>query len=160
MRTSFDFSPYRQSAIGLDNLFDVLERGPSFEPAGSYPPFNIEQEDEDRYRITLAVAGFQPDNIEITTQQNLLIVSGRTRENSGSGQFLFRGIAAQPFERRFILGDFVKVRGADLRDGLLAIELVREIPEEMKPRKIQIGAAESADEGRLTDNPVEGRLSR
>ena len=156
MRTSFDFSPYRQAAIGLDNLFDVLERGPSFEPAASYPPFNIEQDDQDHYRITLAVAGFKPGDIAVTAQQNLLVVSGRTAEAQTGGQFLFRGIAAQPFERHFILGDFVKVREAGLKDGLLTIELVREIPEEMKPRKIQIGGAETANiEGSVSGSPTE-----
>lgn len=161
MRPSFDFSPYRQSAIGLDSVFDVLERGPSFEPAANYPPFNIEQDDQDHYRITLAVAGFRSGDIEITTQQNLLIISGRATETPASGQFLFRGIAAQPFERRFILGDFVKVRGADLSNGLLSIELVREIPEEMKPRKIQIGRAETGDiEGRVSAEGTAERLSQ
>ena len=155
MRTSFDFSPYRQAAIGLDTLFDLLERSPSFEPAASYPPFNIEQDDQDHYHITLAIAGFKPGDIEITAQQNLLVVSGRSAESETGGQFLFRGIAAQPFERRFILGDFVEVRAADLKDGLLTIELVREIPEEMKPRKIQIGGAETADiEGSVSGSPT------
>ena len=158
MRTSFDFSPYRQAAIGLDSLFELLERGPSFEPAGSHPPFNIEQDGQDNYRITLAVAGFKPGDIEITAQHNLLVVSGRTTESQTSGQFLFRGIAAQPFERRFMLGDFVKVCGADLKDGLLMIDLMREIPEERRPKKIQIGGAGATDsEVSVTDSPAEER---
>ena len=138
MRTNFDFSPFRRSTVGFDRLFDMLEDG--FTPGGSegYPPFDLEQDGEDRYRITMAVAGFGQDEIDITAQQNMLTVSGR-KDDQDNGRYLHRGIAARAFERRFVLGDYVKVEKADLRDGLLRIDLVREVPEEMKPRKIEIG---------------------
>jgi molecular chaperone IbpA len=140
MRTNFDFTPFRRSTVGFDRLFDLLENGASLAAGESYPPFDLERDGEDHYRITLAVAGFRQDEIDITAKQNLLIVSGRKADEDGRS-FVHRGIAARSFERRFILGDHVQVRGAELRDGLLSIELVREIPEEMKPRKIEIGGS-------------------
>ena len=140
MRTNFDFTPFRRSTVGFDRLFEMLESGGAAGGAEAYPPFNLEQESEDRYRITLAVAGFAQDEIDITAQQNLLIVSGRKQESEGR-HYVHRGIANRSFERRFALGDYVQVKAAELRDGLLSIELVREIPEAMKPRKIEIGGA-------------------
>jgi molecular chaperone IbpA len=142
MRTNFDFTPFRRSTVGFDRLFEMLENGSSMTGAESYPPFNLEQDGQDRYRITLAVAGFAQDEIDITAQQNLLIVSGRKQENE-ERSYVHRGIATRSFERRFALGDYVQVKGAELRDGLLSIELVREIPEEMKPRRIEIGGGSS-----------------
>ena len=138
MRTNFDFTPFRRSTVGFDRLFELLENGNSLLGGDNYPPFDIEHDGEDRYRITVAVAGFRQDEIDITAQQNMLIVSGRKAEE-GERQFVHRGIATRSFERRFILGDYVQVRGAELKDGLLSIELVREIPEAMKPRRIEIG---------------------
>jgi molecular chaperone IbpA len=137
MRTNFDFSPFRRATVGFDRLFDLLEDGNSFQDSENYPPFDLEQQGEDRYRITLAVAGFRQDEIDITAQQNLLVVSGR-KQGQDERTYLHRGIAARSFERRFVLGDYVRVSNAEMRDGLLSIELVREIPEEMKPRKIRI----------------------
>ena len=142
MRTNFDFSPFRRSTVGFDRLFEMLENGGMTGGAESYPPFNLEHDGSDHYRITLAVAGFRQDEIDITAQQNLLIVSGRKQDNENK-QYVHRGIATRSFERRFALGDYVTVNSAELRDGLLSIELVREIPEEMKPRKIEIGGGES-----------------
>jgi molecular chaperone IbpA len=142
MRTNFDFAPFRRSTVGFDRLFEMLENGSSMTGAESYPPFNLEQDGQDHYRITLAVAGFAQNEIDITAQQNLLIVSGRKQENDDRS-YVHRGIATRSFERRFALGDYVQVKGAELRDGLLAIELVREIPEEMKPRRIEIGGETS-----------------
>lgn len=141
MRTAFDLSPFRRSTVGFDRLFDLLERGGGQPLNDGYPPFDIEHEDEDRYRITMAVAGFGRDDIEITAQQNQLVVSGRRTdaERDDDGRFIHRGIAARSFERRFALGDFVKVKKADMRDGLLTIELEREVPDEMKPHRIDIG---------------------
>jgi molecular chaperone IbpA len=154
MRTNFDFTPFRRSTVGFDRLFDLLENGSSFSASESYPPFDLEQDGEDRYRITLAVAGFRQDEIDIVAQQNLLIVSGRKgQENERS--FIHRGIAARSFERRFVLGDYVQVKSAEMKDGLLSIELAREIPEEMKPRKIEIDSARSdaiADQSAGNDN--------
>ncbi|HEV2746847.1 MAG TPA: Hsp20 family protein [Allosphingosinicella sp.] len=154
MRTNFDFTPFRRSTVGFDRLFDLLENGTSFQADESYPPYDVEQADADRYRITLAVAGFRPDEIDITAKQNLLVVSGRRQEN-GERSYVHRGIAARSFERSFVLGDYVQVKGAELKDGLLSIELVREIPEEMKPRKIAIGGGSStiADQRAGNDNP-------
>ena len=140
MRTNFDFAPFRRSTVGFDRLFELLENGSSLIPADDYPPFDIENDGGDRYRITLAVAGFRQDEIDIITKQNLLLVAGRKSEEDGRS-YVHRGIAARPFERRFALGDYVQVRGAEMKDGLLSIELVREIPEEMKPRKIEIGGS-------------------
>jgi molecular chaperone IbpA len=142
MRTNIDLTPFRRATVGFDRLFDMLENGLSGQSAENYPPFDLEQQGEDSYRITLAVAGFGADEIDITTQQNLLIVSGR-KDDRDQRHYIHRGIAARSFERRFVLGDYVQVRSADLRDGLLSIELVREIPEEMKPRKIEIGGGRS-----------------
>ena len=137
MRTNVDFTPFRRSTIGFDRLFDLLENGGSLNSAENYPPFDLEQEGEDHYRITLAVAGFGDDEIDITAKQNQLVVTGRKVERSDR-QFIHRGIATRSFERRFALGDYVQVRGAELKDGLLSIELVREIPDAMKPRRIEI----------------------
>jgi molecular chaperone IbpA len=138
-----DFSPYRRSTVGFDRLFDYLENVSRAEQ-DNYPPFDIEKLSDDSYRITLAVAGFRRDDIEITAQQNMLIITGRRGENrSRDGNFLHVGIATRAFERRFELADFVRVSSADLRDGLLSIELIREIPEAMKPRRIDISTGEA-----------------
>ena len=138
MRTNFDFAPYRRSTVGFDRLFDLLETGMRGDAEG-YPPFDIERQGQDSYRITLAVAGFRPDEIEIVAQQNQLTVTGKRAEDQDEGQYLHRGIAARPFERRFQLADFVEVRSAGFDNGLLRIDLQRVVPEAMKPRKIEIG---------------------
>lgn len=135
----FDLSPYRRSMVGFDRLFDMLENQGRVNTGDNYPPFNIERRGSDAYRITLAVAGFKPNELEITAHQNLLIVQGRKSDEPGEGEFLHVGIAQRGFERRFELADYVRVDNADLADGLLVIDLVREVPEAMKPRKIAIG---------------------
>ena len=135
-----DFSPYRRTMVGFDRLFDMIENQGRVQSGGDkYPPFNIERRGTDAYRITLAVAGFKPADIDITAQANLLIVKGNKPEESPEGEFLHVGIAQRGFERRFELADYVRVQGADLADGLLVIDLVREVPEAMKPKKIAIG---------------------
>ena len=145
MRSNFDFSPYRRSTVGFDRLFDFLESAGRSEQADNYPPYDIEKLSDDSYRITLAVAGFGPGDIDITARQNMLVVTGRKTENRNKdGNYLHMGIATRAFERRFELADFVRVEGADMKDGLLSIELLREIPEAMKPRKIDINAGRSA----------------
>ena len=137
------FSPYRRSTVGFDRLFDFLENSGRAEQ-DNYPPFDIEKLSDDSYRITLAVAGFKRDDLDIVAQQNMLVISGRRAESRNrDGNFLHVGIATRAFERRFELADFVRVTNAELRDGLLAIDLVREIPEAMKPRKIDIGSGEA-----------------
>lgn len=145
MRT-IDFTPYRRSTVGFDRLFDLLENNARQAQGDNYPPFDLERRGEDRYRITLAVAGFKRDEIEITAQQNLLLVTGKKDvADQDRSQFLHIGIANRSFERRFELADFVRVEDANLADGLLTIDLVREIPEAMKPQKIAIGAAPAID---------------
>lgn len=133
-----DFTPYRRSTVGFDHLFDLLENKVRQNTGDNYPPFNIERRGDDEYRITLAVAGFRPDDIDITAQQNLLTVQGRKRDDAPEGQMLHVGIANRGFERRFELADYVRVEGADMADGLLIIDLVREVPEAMKPKKIAV----------------------
>ena len=138
---AFDLTPYRRSTVGFDRLFDLIENNARLQQSDNYPPFNIERLSEDRYRVTLAVAGVRPDEIDITAQQTLLQVVGRKNETAADrSKFLHVGIANRSFERRFELADFVRVEKADLADGLLIIELVREVPEAMKPKKIAIGA--------------------
>jgi molecular chaperone IbpA len=147
-----DLTPYRRSTIGFDRLFDLLENSARGASSENYPPFNLERVAQDRYRITLAVAGFTRDEIEITAQQNLLLVAGR-KDDAPQGDFLHVGIANRSFERRFELADFVRVEDARLADGLLVIELVREVPEAMKPRTVAIktGAPLAAVEGTAAD---------
>ncbi|QDZ06858.1 Hsp20 family protein [Sphingomonas panacisoli] len=148
MRTNFDFTPYRRSTVGFDRLFDLLETSARADTE-TYPPFDIEQQGEDQYRITLAVAGFRPDEIEIVAQNNQLTVTGKRKEEADTGRYLHRGIATRAFERRFQLADFVVVEDASFDSGLLRISLKREIPEAMKPRKIEISATVPAANDRL-----------
>ncbi len=137
----FDLTPYRRSAIGFDRLFDMLEASTRQANAENYPPFNLERIADDRYRITLAVAGFSRDAIEIVAQQNLLLVKGNKDDGAqNAGAFLHVGIANRSFERRFELADYVRVDDARMNDGLLTIDLVREVPEAMNPKTIAIKA--------------------
>lgn len=139
MRTAYDFSPLSRSSIGFDRIFDLLENAACVPTMDNWPPYNIEKMGDDQYRITMAVAGFTPHELDLTFQPNLLIVSGR-KQGEESAQYLYRGIATRSFERRFELADYVKVKGAGLDNGLLTVELVREVPEEMKPRRIEVQA--------------------
>jgi molecular chaperone IbpA len=136
-----DFTPYRRTTVGFDKLFDILESQVrnNGNAGDNYPPFNIERKGEDEYRITLAVAGFRAGDLDITAQQNLLVVQGKKRPENAQGEMLHLGIANRGFERRFELADYVRVDNADLADGLLTIDLVREVPEAMKPKKIHVG---------------------
>jgi molecular chaperone IbpA len=151
MSTVFDFAPLWRMGIGFDRLFDLVDQAGKFEPADNYPPYNIEKTGDDAYRITLAVVGFAPDDLSITSQPNLLVVSGKKAGGSG-GQYLYRGIADRVFERRFSLAEYIKVTAARLENGLLIIELVRELPEEMKPRRIAIvnGSEPAGDRGQAS----------
>jgi molecular chaperone IbpA len=144
MRSAFDFSPFRRSTVGFDRLFDMLENSSVGQAGENYPPFDLIKKGDNDYCIELAVAGFKRDEIDITAQQNVLVVTGRKNEESeDKGQnYIYRGIATRSFERRFALADHINVKGADLKDGLLSIELVREIPESMKPKKIDIGGSQ------------------
>jgi len=137
----FDFSPLHGSWIGFDDLFDRLQTmtlAPSSEPG--YPPYNVERTGEDTYRISLAVAGFEPDALTITAEPGHLVVAG-SKPPTEAADFLYQGMAMRAFERQFKLADYVKVSGARMENGLLVIDLVREIPETLKPRKIQIANA-------------------
>lgn len=139
MRT-FDLSPLLRSSIGFENLSRLAEFAARGDEGGGYPPYNIEKTGENAYRIQMAVAGFAESELDITVQENTLIVTGKTAETeNGDRQFLHRGIAKRAFERRFQLADVIKVTGATYEHGLLNIDLVREIPEEKKPRKVVIG---------------------
>jgi molecular chaperone IbpA len=142
MRTNLNFSPLFRSTIGFDRVFDLLENASRDQAFDNWPPYDIARTSEDSYRITMAVAGFSESELTITVQPNLLVVSGsKSEENDNS--YLHRGIAGRPFERRFELADHVKVTSAKLENGLLTITLNREVPEEMKPRQIQIRSGEA-----------------
>lgn len=138
MRT-YDFSPLWRSTIGFDRLFDLAEAA---QRAGedNYPPFNIERLADDRYQISLAVAGFSPDEISVTAEQNVVTIEGNKAEKA-EREFLYRGISTRSFKRQYSLADHVEVKGAAFDNGLLKIELVRQIPEAMKPRRIAISGA-------------------
>src|SRR3954467_11513 len=140
MRPEFDFSPLYRSTVGFDRLFDMLDRTWGTAEAGhaNWPPYNIERLGEDQYCITMAVAGFAPDEINLVQQENALVVAGRKHPEPEGVQVLHRGIANRAFRQTFNLADYVKVSGANLESGLLVIDLVREVPEEMKPRRIEI----------------------
>lgn len=146
MRSAFDFTPFRRSAVGFDRLFDMLENSAAQGNGENYPPFDLIKLDENRYRIEIAVAGFRQGEIDITSHQNVLIIRGQKSEENGA-DYIHRGIATRSFERRFALADHIQVTGADLNDGMLSLELVREIPEAMKPRKIQIGGEQARQSG-------------
>jgi len=139
MRTNFDFTPFRRSTIGFDRLFDLLEATARADAVDNHPPFDIERESDDTYQITLAVAGFGPEDIEIVAHNHQLLVSGRKPDEHDAGRFVHRGIATKAFERRFQLADFVQVQSASFENGLLRIVVKREVPEAQKPRRIEIG---------------------
>lgn len=139
MRTSFDFTPLFRSSVGFDRIVDMLENASGVSTLDNWPPYDIARSGEDEYRITMAVAGFSQDELSITQEQNTLVVAGQ-KSDEDDGEYLHRGIAGRTFQRRFQLADHVKVTGAGLENGLLTIELKREIPEEMKPRRIEIGS--------------------
>jgi molecular chaperone IbpA len=153
MRTTFDFTPYRRSTVGFERLFNLLEAGAREEDG--YPPFDIQKIDDDNFRITVAVAGFRPEDIEIVAHQNLLTVTGKRADEADKGEYLHRGIAARAFERRFQLADFIEVGGANFEHGLLSVDLKRVVPEAMKPRRIEIGgdASEAHRLGEAKEEP-------
>lgn len=136
--TTFDFSPLFRTAIGFDRLARLANTAATAAEA-SYPPYNIEKTGDDSYRLTMAVAGFGPDDIDLVSKDNTLVVTGRVAAEGPKAELLYRGIAGRPFERRFVLADHVVVEGADLQNGLLHVSLKRVVPEALKPRRIQIG---------------------
>ena len=139
MRT-YDFSPLYRSMVGFDRIADLLDQATRVEPMTNWPPYNIEKTGDDQYRITMAVAGFSPDEIELTQHENTLLVAGQKHPEPEGVQILHRGIATRSFKQTFNLADHVKVMGASLDNGLLTVELKREVPEELKPRRIEIAA--------------------
>ena len=146
MRTTLDLSPLYRSTVGFDRLFDLLDSPPGAADVATanWPPYNIERLGEDRYRITMAVAGFSPDEISLVQQENALLVEARKHPEPEGIQVLHRGIANRAFRQTFNLADYVKVSAANLENGLLTIELVREVPEAMKPRRIEIAGSGGA----------------
>ena len=140
--TTLDFSPLFRSMIGFDRLASTMETAYRAEPGG-YPPYNVEVQDENRYCITLAVAGFSEQELELEAKENLLTVAGQRQATEAEGNFLYRGIANRSFERKFQLADYVKVIDARLENGLLHINLVCEVPEAMKPRRIEVRGADA-----------------
>jgi molecular chaperone IbpA len=138
---STEINPLYRTLVGFDRIASLMDQAARLDAAPGYPPFNIEQVDEDSFRIELAVAGFAQDDLAIEFKQNSLTVSGQRKQPEAQRNFLHRGIAERSFERRFGLADHVRVAGAKLEHGLLTIELVRELPEIMKPRKIEISGA-------------------
>ena len=137
---AFDFSPLYRSTVGFDRLFDRLDHATSVEPLTNWPPYNIEKAGDDWYIITMAVAGFGPDEIELTQKESTLVVSGQKNGSEEGRQYLHRGIATRSFRQTFSLADHVKVTGASLEHGLLTIELKLEVPEALKPRRIEIAS--------------------
>ena len=140
---TLDFSPLFRTAIGFDRLARQIESARGSGDAQSYPPYNIEKTGEDSYVLTMAVAGFGPGDIEVVARENVLTVSGRAPQPQDGTRFLHRGIAGRAFERRFQLADYIKVGGATLVNGLLNIDLVREVPEAQKPRTVKIAAGQA-----------------
>lgn len=145
MRT-YDLTPLFRSTVGFDRWNDLFNSAlRSEESAVSYPPYNIEKVSENRYRITMAVAGFGEDDLEVTARENIVVVTGKhAAKDAGDAKYLYRGIAGRGFERKFSLADHVTVSGAALVDGMLAVDLERELPEAMKPRKIRIERVSTA----------------
>ncbi|HEY0293663.1 MAG TPA: Hsp20 family protein [Hansschlegelia sp.] len=140
MSTLIDFAPLYRSTVGFDRVANLLENAGRLTPANNWPPYDIAKTADDRYRIEIAAAGFGVDDISITQQQNLLVVAG-SKSESVDAEYLHRGVATRNFERRFELADHIEVIDAQLENGLLRVELKREVPDEMKPRKIPIAAA-------------------
>lgn len=136
---TYDFAPLFRTAIGFDRLARLMDNAASAAESPAYPPYNIERTGEDSYRLTMAVAGFRPDDLDIVVKDNTLVVSGRVAHDGNKHEILYRGIAGRAFERRFVLADHIVVDGADLRDGLLHVGLKRVVPEALKPRRIPVG---------------------
>jgi len=148
----YDFSPLYRSTVGFDRLFDMLDRATRVEPMTDWPPYDVEKTGEDQYRVTMAVAGFAPDEIQVLQQESTLDVSGQKQGSDETAQVLHRGMANRAFKQSFNLADHVKVTGASLENGLLTIELKREVPEALKPRRIEIasgGGSEAVGKGHV-----------
>ena len=152
--TTLDFAPLFRTAIGFDRLARLMDSAQEAAAAPAYPPYNIERTGEDSYRLTMAVAGFGPNDLDITVKENTLFVTGRVNGEAPKSELLYRGIAGRAFERRFVLADHIVVDGADLENGLLHVALKRVVPEALKPRRIEIGAGAGAQ--KLVANDANG----
>src|SRR3954467_14912722 len=150
--TTVDFSPLFRTAIGFDRLARLVDTASAGQDAQSYPPYNIEKTGDDTYRLTMAVAGFRPEELDLTVKDNTLIVSGRMSPEAQKTEVLYRGIAGRAFERRFVLADHIVVEGADMEHGLLHVGLKRVVPEALKPRKVAIGNSAPAAIGNDAQN--------
>lgn len=151
MRT-FDFAPLYRASVGFDQIADLMDRALTQDAAGSsYPPYNIEKTADDAYRISIAVAGFSADDLGIEVKQNALVVTARKPEQDTEKSYLHRGIATRAFERKFQLADHVRVNGASHEDGMLHIDLLREVPEALKPRRIEIARGNAPIEADVVD---------
>ena len=152
---TYDFAPLFRTAIGFDRLARLVDTATEAAAAPSYPPYNIAKTGEDTYTLTMAVAGFGPEDIELTVRDNTLFVSGRAGSEQPQSELLYRGIAGRAFERRFVLADHIVVDGADLKNGLLSVGLKRVVPEALKPRRITIGqGGQSASPAIANDTKV------
>jgi molecular chaperone IbpA len=151
--TTIDFSPLFRTAIGFDRMARLMDSAAASTEASGYPPYNIEKLGDDSYRLTMAVAGFRPDDIDLVVKDNTLTVSGRVAQDATPAETLYRGIAGRAFERRFVLADHMVVEGADLQNGLLHVALKRVVPEALKPRRIPIGGTATAS-GQIANDPA------
>jgi molecular chaperone IbpA len=150
--TTFDFSPLFRTAIGFDRMARLASSAQENASAQAYPPYNIERTGDDSYRLTMAVAGFSEDELELVVRDNTLVITGRVKAEEGKGEVLYRGIAGRAFERRFALADHIVVEGADLKNGLLHVGLKRVVPESLKPRRIAIGSASPATQPAIAND--------
>ncbi len=141
---TYDFSPLFRTAIGFDRLARLMDSAIEAGAAPAYPPYNIDRLDDDHYRLTMAVAGFGPDDVELVARDNTLVVTGKPAAKAEGGETIYRGIAGRGFERRFVLADHIVVQGAELQNGLLHVDLARVVPEALKPRRIAIGGKPAA----------------
>lgn len=144
--TTLDFTPLFRTAIGFDRLARLMDTAAASPDASGYPPYNIEKTGEDTYRLTMAVAGFSPEDLDLVVKENTLLITGRVNQDAGKTELLYRGIAGRAFERKFVLADHIVVEDADLANGLLHVGLKRVVPEALKPRKITIGSAPQASQ--------------
>ena len=156
--TTFDLSPLFRTAIGFDRMARLIDTAQDAASAPAYPPYNIAKTGENTYRLTMAVAGFGQDDLDITVKDNQLVVSGKLKDEAG-GELLYRGIAGRAFERRFALADHIVVSGADLQNGLLHVALNRVVPEALKPRRISIGGQPAVQPTIANDSTTQGQAA-
>ena len=156
--TTVDFAPLFRTAIGFDRLARLVDTAASGSDAQTYPPYNIEKTGADTYRITMAVAGFKPEDLDLTVKENTLVVSGRISAEAQKSEVLYRGIAGRAFERRFVLADHIVVEGADVNLGLLHVNLKLVVPEALKPRKIAIGGSAPAAIANDAQGSIQGTV--